>query len=342
MDRAGIREVAKAAGVSISTVSRAFTRPELVSERTRREVLETADKLDFNISRSATSLKSGQSYRVAMLMNEEITSWFNTEVFAGIDSVMHDAGYDISLFQHVDTAENRKEFFTNLPVRRNVDAVFVTSFGVDPKEIQQLKRIHVPIIGINTPTQNGFDATISIDDEDGMFTAAQHLINLGHKNIVYVCSDAVDSINSSIDARGQGFVRACKTMEASHDFKWRVVSVPRGKTFADSALTALLALDEFPDAICCQMDMMAIPLVLRLERYGHHTPSDYSINGFDDSPYADTVNLTTMRQDPYAMGRAAAQKAMKLIEGEPLENPYEIVRAQLVLRGTDSVYGTGR
>ena len=111
MDRAGIREVAKAAGVSISTVSRAFTRPELVSERTRRKVLETADKLDFNISRSATSLKSGQSYRVAMLMNEEITSWFNTEVFAGIESVMHNAGYDVSLFQHVDTAENRRDFF---------------------------------------------------------------------------------------------------------------------------------------------------------------------------------------------------------------------------------------
>ena len=66
MDKAGIREVAKAAGVSISTVSRAFTRPELVSERTRRKVLETADKLDFNISRSATSLKSGQTYYYTM------------------------------------------------------------------------------------------------------------------------------------------------------------------------------------------------------------------------------------------------------------------------------------
>ena len=135
MDKAGIREVAKAAGVSISTVSRAFTRPELVSERTRRKGLDTADRLDFNISRSATALKSGQTYRVAMLMNEEITSWFNMEVFAGINSVMHDAGYDISLFQHVDTGENRRDFFTNLPVRRNVDAVFVTSFGVEPEEI---------------------------------------------------------------------------------------------------------------------------------------------------------------------------------------------------------------
>lgn len=207
MDKAGIREVAKAAGVSISTVSRAFTRPELVSERTRRKVLETADKLDFNISRSATSLKSGQTYRVALLMNEEITSWFNTEVFAGINAVMHEAGYDISLFQHIDTAENRRDFFTNLPVRRNVDAVFVASFAIEPQEVEQLKRIHVPIIGINTPSAAGFDASISIDDEAGMFTAAQHLISLGHKNLIYVCSEAIDSINSSIDPRAG--LRSC-------------------------------------------------------------------------------------------------------------------------------------
>ena len=86
MDKAGIRDVAEAAAVSISTVSRAFTRPDLVSEKTRSKVLETADRLDFNISRSATALKSGQTYRVALLMNEDITSWFNTQVFAGVES----------------------------------------------------------------------------------------------------------------------------------------------------------------------------------------------------------------------------------------------------------------
>lgn len=159
---------------------------------------------------------------------------------------------------------------------------------------------------------------------------------------MYVCSDAVDSINSSIDARGQGFIRACKTMGASHDFKWRVVSVPRGKTFADSALTALLALDEFPDAICCQMDMMAIPLVLRLERYGHHTPSDYSIIGFDDSPVRRHCEPDHHAPGSVCDGSRGRTKWPKLIEGKPLENAHEIVRAQLVLRRTDSVYGTGR
>ena len=82
MDKAGIREVAKAAGVSISTVSRAFAHPEVVSEKTRHKVLQAADQLDFNISRSAAALKSGQTFRVALLMNEEITSWFNTQIFA--------------------------------------------------------------------------------------------------------------------------------------------------------------------------------------------------------------------------------------------------------------------
>ena len=240
MDKAGIREVAKAAGVSISTVSRAFAHPEVVSEKTRHKVLQTADQLDFNISRSAAALKSGQTFRVALLMNEEITSWFNTQIFAGINSIMHDAGYDISVFQHIDTADMRRKFFTDLPVRRNVDAVFVASFAIDEKEVEQLKRIRVPIIGINTPSIDGFDASISIDDENGMYTATQHLLNLGHKHIVYACSAASESMDSSIDARGRGFIRACENVEKRRELNWQVVTVPRGRAFADSALSALL------------------------------------------------------------------------------------------------------
>ena len=102
MHKAGIRDVAREAGVSISTVSRAFTKPQLVSQATRDRVMAAANKLDFNISRSAMALKSGQTYRVALLMSEGITSWFNAEVFAGIDDVMHGKGYDISLYQHIN------------------------------------------------------------------------------------------------------------------------------------------------------------------------------------------------------------------------------------------------
>ena len=338
MAQSDIHDVAKAAGVSISTVSRAFTRPELVSDKTRRKVLQAADQLDYNISRSAGALKMGQTYRVALLMNEGITSWFNAATLAGIESVMHPAGYDISLFQHIDTAETRRAFFTELPIRRNVDAVFVASFAIDPYEVEQLGRANVPIIGINTPSFEGFDASISIDDEEGMFRATQHLISLGHRHIVYACSASETSMNASIDARGRGFVRACKASAPQRALDWQVLTVQRGPGFIDAALAALIALDRFPDAICCQMDMLAIPLIMRLQRYGHYPPKDYSIIGFDDSTYANDVNLTTIRQDPEAMGQAAARKALDLIAGRPLDLAHETVTGQLILRGTDAVH----
>ena len=332
MDRAGIREVAKAAGVSISTVSRAFTRPELVSERTRRKVLETADKLDFNISRSATSLKSGQSYRVAMLMNEEITSWFNTEVFAGIESVMHNAGYDVSLFQHVDTAENRRDFFTNLPVRRNVDAVFVTSFGVDPKEIQQLKRIHVPIIGINSslPEERGFNAAVRIDDKQGSELAARHLMMLGHRDIVYIRSDREVTLHFSVQGRYESFMACCQ----ANGVEPRVLVTDAGRNRISKVVTQLLSLDHMPTAIACQEDGIAVPLLFQLERNGFTVPNDISIIGYDDSVYARDLGLTTIRQTPVEMAREAARMTLALIEKQPLDEPFKTFPAQLIVRST--------
>lgn len=332
-----IRDVAQLAGVSISTVSRAFTRPELVSKKTRERVMEAASTLDFNISRSATALKLGQTFRVALLMNQEITSWFNAQVFAGLTSVLHDAGYDISLFQHIDAAANRESFFVNLPVLRNVDAVFVASFAIKADEVEQLRRTRVPIVGINTPSLEALDASISIDDETGMYIATKHLLGLGHRNIVYTCSAAEATLEESIDARGHGFVRACTEAQASgRDIQWKVLSVPRGSGFADEALAAVLAQPEFPDAICCQMDMMAIPLMLGLQKHGYYSPRDYSIVGFDDSDYADTVELTTMRQDPFDMGAEAARKGLALLQGNALAEPHTTITPKLVVRGTDA------
>ena len=332
MDKAGIREVAKAAGVSISTVSRAFTRPELVSERTRRKVLDVADRLDFNISRSATSLKSGQTYRVAMLMNEEITSWFNMEVFAGINSVMHDAGYDISLFQHVDTGENRRDFFTNLPVRRNVDAVFVTSFGVEPEEIQQLQRIHVPIIGINSslPEERGFNAAVRIDDKQGSELAARHLMTLGHRDIAYIRTNREVTLHFSVQGRFESFMACCQ----ANGVEPRVLVTDESKNNISKVVTQLLSLDHMPTAIACQEDGIAVPLLFQLERNGFTVPNDISIIGYDDSIYARDLGLTTVRQTPVEMAQEAARVTLDLIEERPLDEPFKTFPAQLIVRST--------
>ena len=132
-----IQDVAREAGVSISTVSRSFTRPDLVSAKTRERVLAIADKLNFSLSRSAAALKSGRSLRIAVLMSGHIRLWFTASVIEGLNEVLHTQGYDISVFQ-ISSIEERKEFFEMLPVRRNADAVIVASFDIDNNEIAQL------------------------------------------------------------------------------------------------------------------------------------------------------------------------------------------------------------
>lgn len=94
-----IQDVAQKAGVSISTVSRSFTRPDLVSTKTRERVLAIADELNFSLSRSAAALKSGRSLRIAVLMSGHIRLWFTASVIEGLNEVLHAAGYDISVFQ---------------------------------------------------------------------------------------------------------------------------------------------------------------------------------------------------------------------------------------------------
>ena len=108
-----IKDVANKAGVSVSTVSRAFTRPELVSKATRAKVLAIAEEL-----------KSGRALRVALLMSDHIRLWFSASIIEGLNQVFHANGYDLSIFQ-IFSIEERREFFDMLPIRRNADAVIV-------------------------------------------------------------------------------------------------------------------------------------------------------------------------------------------------------------------------
>ena len=89
-----IQDVARKAGVSISTVSRSFTKPDLVSTKTRERVLAVAEQLHFSLSRSAVALKSGRSLRIAVLMSGHIGLWFTASVLDGLNAVFQDAGYD--------------------------------------------------------------------------------------------------------------------------------------------------------------------------------------------------------------------------------------------------------
>ena len=328
---ATIQDVANRAKVSISTVSRSFTRPDLVSPKTRAKVLSIADELNFSISRSAAALKTGQSLRIALLVSNHISNWFAASVIEGLNAEFSAAGYDLSIIQ-IESREQRKEFFDTLPVRRNADAVVIASFDIDKDEIDRLSSIGVPIIGVNSVLQDGFSATVNIDDHQGSILAARHLIQLGHRRILYIRTNPAQSLHFSVQQRIESFLGYCR----EQDIEPSVITAEEGTYRIDNLITQILSLPQMPTAIACQEDGIAIPLIFQLERNGFSVPSDISVIGYDDSTYAHDVGLTTIRQLPIDMARAAARKTLKLIEGETVDKPNELFPAHLVVRSSTS------
>ncbi len=332
---ASIQDVAKAAHVSISTVSRSFTRPELVSAATRETVLRIAEELNFSTSRSAAALKTGRALRVALLMSDHLRLWFSASVIEGLNQVLHAEGYDISIFQ-ISSIEERRDFFEMLPVRRNADAVIVASFDADETEIAQLASANVPIIGINSvmPRELGFTAAVNIDDTQGSILAARHLINLGHRDIAYVRTNRDVSLHFSVQQRFDSFMECC----AGSGISPTVIVAQEGPDRIRRVLTDLMSLERMPTAIACQEDGIAVPLIFQLERSGYEVPNDISVIGYDNSFYANDIGLTTIAQDPIEMAKMAAEMTVKLIEGEKPEHLFRMIPAELVVRSSTAKY----
>lgn len=327
--KASIGDVALKAGVSNATVSRTFAHPEQVSEATRLKVQAAADALNFSVSRSAGILKSGRTYRIALLVGSGVIEWFTAEIIAGLNDVLRDAGYDLVIYP-IEGSEARDAFFEELPVRSNADAVFVSSFGISPDEVKRLGTAKIPIIGINT-TSEGFDATVGINDKEGIKLIVRHLAKLGHRNLLYLYESFSSTLGFSSFNRISGFQEACDAIDGLNA---RTLAVQKGDSILDAAISEIMAQDNPPTALCFHQDSQAIPLFFRLQRSGLSVPGDISVTGFDDSTFAKEAELTTVRQRPYDMAVDAAQKALALIEGQPIKEPFETFPVQLQVRGS--------
>lgn len=339
MTRTTIADVAKAAGVSVSTVSRALRGLDRVNPETRERVEKEANRLHFSFSKSASSLASGKTMRIAVLLPSEISSWFNSHAFEGIYEVMSKADYDVVPYI-VWTQEDLDRFFQNLPGNRNVDAIIEASFDFDEAKKRVLGELTIPVIGMNAPSTHGLDAGVAIDDAAAMSAIVRFLKSLGHKTLAYIgqpvnaspfiCSDIV---------REKGFLDAAKECGYGDDDIIIVPSlthmdVQNEQDIYSGIVAQLFSAPKQPTGICVSVDAAAVPLLKELRRMGWRVPQDVSVVGFDDDPSASIVDMTTMHQNPTEIGRIAARKTLALLAGETLEEPFSVIPTSLVLRST--------
>ena len=178
-----MEDVARLAGVSVSTVSRALRGSDLVSPETTARVRAAADELSFAISRAASSLATGKLNRVAVLVSGSLGTWFNGTLLDSVYATLHQAGQELLIYRTLDSAE-RDEFFATLPARRNADALIVASLELTAAQRSRLRELGMPLVYVNQRVRGA--AAVSIDDAAGAAGATRHLLSLGHRRIAFV------------------------------------------------------------------------------------------------------------------------------------------------------------
>lgn len=325
-----LADVAKEAGVALSTASRALNATYGVAPATREKVLEAATRLDFVASPDARVLAKGSSRRVALVV-PHINRWFFGEMVNGIERVTAEAEVDLLLY-HVDDENHRRGFFEKLPARRLVEAMVIVAFPVDEEEALRLEKMGVIILAAGG--QSTHYPHVCIDDYAAAKTAVEHLTDLGHRKIAMLSSREPAVPNwPLIPGRRQGYFDALAEVGAVPEPEW-LLEVDWGEAQAVTAVLKLAERDILPTALFAHSDELALAAIGALQSVGLRVPEDISVIGIDDHPLASPLGLSTVRQDPFAQGELVGHMVLQALgverAGEPIVST--VMETELVAR----------
>ncbi len=327
--RVSIKDVAKVAGVSHSTVSRALAGNPLVSERTRRRIERHAQKLGYTPNALARGLVTQRTCALGVIVTS-IADPFVAEVVRGIDQVAGDNGYRVVL--GISRNDPAREVNAVKELRESrVDAVIVASSRVGSLYGPHLQEIGVPIVLINSQHPGTFLHSVAVDDMLGAKLATQHLIAQGHRVIGHLRGPAGYRATKN---RLAGYRKALR--EAALPFDPGLIQAGDGRVEGGAQAITFWEQTPAPTAIFCYNDMTAIGALHALKQRGIRVPQDVSLVGFDDIAFAAYCDppLTTIRQPMFEMGKRATQMALTLMRDPAIPVPDVIIPGELITRAS--------
>jgi DNA-binding LacI/PurR family transcriptional regulator len=322
-------DVAARAGVSVATVSRALRGSELVAPATVSRVRAAADELGFSVSRSASGLATGRLGRIAVLVGGALHTWFNGSILDAIYGRLHEADHELSIFR-ILSQDERTDFFTTLPARRNADAIIVASFALTRAERARLDELSMPVVYLNQRARGA--PSVSIDDVAAARAGVRYLANLGHRRIGFARAENRMGFEYSAIERIDGF--RIEQAAAGVDAVDQLVFTAAGTRDGDGLLGQLLACDTLPTALLVDSDELAMSLLEAMGRVGLRAPEDLSVLGFDDHAMAGSFGLSTIAQPVRELGEQAATMALTLAAGKTLARRVVVVPTRLLPRRT--------
>ena len=311
-----IKDIAREAGVSHSTVSRALSDSPLVNAETRRRIKEIAIQMGYTPNAAARSLVTRRSGTLGLVVTT-IADPFISEVVRGIEETALDQGYGILLCQ--SNAEVAREIAAVRALKeQRVEAVIVSASRVGDLYLSLLEEIQVPIVLVNNEQNSSSVHYVLSDDLEGGRQATDYLLSLGHRRIGYLTGPAE---NKSSQSRLRGYREALQTAGIEPDPAW--VAQGNGQLHGgEKALHQLLSVAPAVTAVFCYNDVTLLGALRYARRRGIRIPADLSFIGFDDIAIAAYMApaLTTVAQQKYEMGRLVVMMALELIAGQSVQD----------------------
>ncbi|MBP7669705.1 MAG: LacI family DNA-binding transcriptional regulator [Ferrovibrio sp.] len=313
---ATLKAVAAAAGVHLSTASRALdpAKRHLIAAEVAARIEAEARRLGYRRDAAAASLRTRRSRLVGVLVPDIANPVFSP-IISGVSESLSAQGYS-TIVADVGSDPKRQAALVDELIARRVDGLILATVRRDDAVLRHCLETRLPVVLVNRADESGRVPAVVSDDLHGMKLAVDHLVALGHRRIGHIAGPAHLSTGH---LRRQGFEAAMK----AHGLKIPAGGISTAKAYereaGESAAAALLDIKPRLSAIVAANDLLALGLLRALRARGLTCPGDLSVVGHNDMPLVDMIDppLTTVRIGPREMGQDAAKLLLSALEGQP-------------------------
>lgn len=332
-----IKDIAKALGLSTSTVSRALRDSHEISPETKKLVLEYAEKIKYHPNPIALSLKERRSRSIGVLV-AEIANPFFSQVINGIESIAWKNGYNVIIAQSRESAE-RELLNLQYLTSRSVDGI-ILSVSTETSDFSYLQELHskgMPLVFFDRIVDEIATHKVIAGNFRGAYAATAHLLDQGYRRIATLSNAPVLSIarerlagyRAALEARGlqpdDSLIQYCQ----------HGGMLPEE---VETALDHLLSLPEPPDAILASSDKLTTGCLRVLKARGMRVPDSMGLIGFSNTDLTELLDppLSVIRQPAFEMGERATQLLLQLIESKRPVTDFEtqVLETELFVRGS--------
>lgn len=326
-----IYEVARQAGVSITTVSHVLNRPDRVGAETRQRVLDVVDELGFTPKLAAVTQARKGVGRIGVLA--PFTSYASyTARLMGVLGACAGRNVDVLIFDVPSVAQAASPLLRTLPVTGRLDGLLIMGVPLEDAMARRLSKRRLATVLVDSHYQDL--NWVNVDDEAGGYQIGTHLVERGHRGFTYV-SEGQRSTEwtSPAQLRRRGLIRALREAGLADDLRHELVPVSNMAGGREAA-GAILRRDLVPTAVIAHHDELAAGLLAGFRAAGRRVPEDIAVVGYDGTDLAEALELTTVAQPFTETGRIATRLLLELLDGPSTPSQHVNLTPTLVARAT--------